>query len=81
MARVRGMGVAVMISWCGRRSFVSALFHQRHALVHAETVLFIHDHQAQAFEIDALLHQRMGADDHRGPGLRCPPGWRCAPCR
>ena len=41
---------------------VQPLVAQRQALVHAEAVLFVHDHQRQFAEGHALLHQRVGAD-------------------
>ncbi len=44
-----------------------AFLHQGHALVHAETVLLVHDHQAETGEIHPFLHQGVRADDH--PGL------------
>ncbi len=78
MASVRGMGVAVMMSWCGRRPCFCALLPQRHALLHAEAVLLVDDDQRQAREVDALLEQRMRADGDAAPRPRRSPPGRCA---
>ena len=40
------------------------LLLQRQPLMHAETMLFINDHQAQLMKGDRFLKQGMGADDH-----------------
>ena len=41
---------------------LAALAAQRQALLHAELVLLVHDHQAQLGELDLVLEQRVGAD-------------------
>ena len=46
------------------RGQLFALAAQRQALVHAETMLFIDDHQAKVFELHIVLKQGMGADHH-----------------
>ena len=60
---MRGIGVAVITSWCGTDVAVGALVAQRQPLVHAEAVLLVDDDQAELRERDALLHQRVRADD------------------
>ncbi len=44
---------------------VDALLAQGQALLHAEAVLLVDDHQGQALEDHFVLEQRMGADHHR----------------
>ena len=46
-----------------------ALFAQRQALMHAEAMLLIDDHQDERGECDALLEQRVSADDDRRRAL------------
>jgi hypothetical protein len=57
MATVRGIGVAVMMSWCGTVS----------PLLHAELVLLVDHHQAQERDLDGLGEQGVRAD--HDPGL------------
>jgi hypothetical protein len=71
MARVRGMGVAVMTSTSG----VTPLPYSNPALLHPELVLLVNHHQAQILEDDPLLDQGVRADHqlrasirHGGPG-------------
>ena len=59
MATVRGIGVAVMTRRCGRE--VPPL-QECGALLDTETVLFVHDDEAEICELDRLVEQRMGAD-------------------
>ncbi len=47
---------------------VDALLAQGQALLDAETVLFIDDHQGQALELHLVLEQRMGAHHHGAAG-------------
>ena len=58
-----------------------ALLAQRQALMHAEAVLLVDDHERERGELDALLEQRVRADDERratrGGYARAR---RCAPC-
>ena len=49
-----------------------AFFAQRQALMHAESMLFIDDHQCELRECDAFLKQRVCADDQRGETLANP---------
>jgi hypothetical protein len=42
-----------------------ALFAQAQALMHAEAMLLIDDHQGERGELDAFLEQRVGADHER----------------
>ena len=70
MATVRGIGVAVMTSTCGGQLAAAA---QRVPLLHAEPVLLVHHDQAEVGEPDAVLDQRVRADDDAGlAGLRRP---------
>jgi hypothetical protein len=55
---VRGIGVAVITS-----TSTPALGRQQQALMDAETVLLVDDSQRQVAEGDALLEQRVRADD------------------
>ena len=64
MATVRGIGVAVMTSTCGR--LPAALAAQRVPLLDAEPVLLVDHHQAEVGELDLLLEQRVGADHDPG---------------
>ncbi len=57
MARVRGIGVAVMTIWMRRATFLAALLLQPQALLHAEPVLFVDDDQRELREVDAFLKQ------------------------
>ena len=68
IATVRGIGVAVMTSRCGG---VFRLGPQRVALLHAEAVLLVDDHEAEVEELDLVLDQRMGADDDAGVAVGC----------
>ena len=66
---MRGIGVAVITSTCGVA--VPDAAAQRVALLDAEAVLLVDDDQAEVGEPDAVLDQRVGADDDaRLPGLR-----------
>ena len=56
---MRGIGVALIISWCG---FGHALVAQREPLRDAETMLLVDDREPQPRQRDAFLEQRMGAD-------------------
>ena len=47
----------------------AALGAQRVALLDAEAVLLVDDDEAEVGELDALLEQRVGADDDAGPAL------------
>ena len=47
MAKVRGIGVAVAINWCGQRPPARTLLAQSQPLMDAETMLFVHDRQCQ----------------------------------
>ncbi len=58
-SRVRGIGVAVMISTSVR----SPLAPEGQALVDAEAVLLVDHRQRQVAVFDRVLEQRMGADD------------------
>ena len=62
MASVRGIGVAVITSWCGNRPSDRPFLAQLQALVHAEAVLLVDDRQREALERDVLLEQRVRAD-------------------
>ena len=79
IASVRGIGVAVMISWCGtvRRAGPCP---QRQALLHAEAVLLVDDGERQAREGHAFLEQRVRAhgDLHLAAARRRPA--RCGAC-
>ena len=61
-ASVRGIGVAVITSRCGS----CALLAQGGALHHAEAVLLVDHGQPQPLELDAVLDERMRADDDGG---------------
>ena len=61
MASVRGIGVAVMMSWCGSLPPRAPLSRKRKALVHAEAMLLVDDHQAQLCELHRFLEQRVRA--------------------
>ena len=63
IASVRGIGVAVMISWCGKRAVARALVAQAQPLVHAEAVLLVDDDSASRAKSIAFLEQRVRADD------------------
>ena len=63
IATVRGIGVAVMTSTCGRHGALAA---QRVALLDAEAVLLVDDDEGEVEEVDVLLQQRVGADDDAG---------------
>ncbi len=59
-----------------------AFFAQAQALMHAEAMLLVDDDQGERGELDALLKQRMCADDDgRMPGADPLQARRCAPCR
>ena len=59
-----------------------AFLAQAQALMHAEAMLLIDDHQGQRGERDALLKQRMSADDDGGvPRADAFEHACCAPCR
>ena len=59
-----------------------ALLAQQQALVHAEAMLLVDDHQAEPLELDAFLKQRVRADrDLRLRPTRGPPARACAPPR
>ena len=60
-ASVRGIGVAVMCSTCGARPCVERL-----ALLDAEAVLLVDDGDREVAQLDALLDQRVRADDDVG---------------
>ena len=60
---VRGIGVAVISSTCGEEP--CGLRLELVALSDAEAVLLVDDHEAEVGEGDALLEQRVGADDER----------------
>ena len=64
------MGVAVIT----RRSAASPFGAERQALTHAEAMLLVDDGEAEIGEGDALLKQRVGADDNvdlaRSPARR-----------
>ena len=57
-ASVRGIGVAVMCSTCAARPF-----GERLALLDAEAVLLVDDGDGELAQVDALLDERMRADD------------------
>ena len=65
-----------------QRAGARALLAQREALMHAEAVLLVDDHQAEARELHRLLEQRVGAHDQldlaAGHGIRAHCG-ACAP--
>ena len=61
-ASVRGIGVAVMCRTCGARPSV-----ERRALLDAEAVLLVDDRDREVAELDALLDQRVRADDDVAP--------------
>ena len=63
IATVRGIGVAVMTSTCGGTLRLAA---QGVALLDAEAVLLVDDDQAEVVELDAVLDQRVRADDDAG---------------
>ena len=63
IASVRGIGVAVMMSWCGTRASCSPLCLQLQPLLDAEAVLLVDDHERELLERDAFLEQRVRADD------------------
>ena len=46
------------------------LLHQLQALHHSEAVLLVDDDQAQIFEFDAILNQRVRSDDQLRIALR-----------
>ena len=58
---VRGIGVAVMINWCGISSSRVFLL-QREPLIDTEAMLFVKDDKTKPIEFDTGLEQRMGAD-------------------
>ena len=60
-ASVRGIGVAVMCSTCGARPS-----RERLALLDAEAVLLVDDGDREVAQLDALLDQRVRADDDVG---------------
>ena len=69
IARLRGIGVALINSICGswllrRRGILAGdQLAQRQALSNAEAMLFVDDTQAHARCMDILLNYRVGADD------------------
>ena len=66
MAAVRGIGVAVMTSTSGSSSGtgrrVATLRLQRSALLDTETVLFVHDHDAERRETHVICQEGVGSD-------------------
>ncbi len=64
IATVRGIGVAVITSMCGRPS--PGLVPQRVPLLDAEPVLLVDDHQAEVSELHPVFEQGMRADDDPG---------------
>ena len=64
IATVRGIGVAVITSTCGRRAL--GLLAQRVALLDAEPVLLVDHDQAQVGELHLLVEQGVGADHDPG---------------
>ena len=63
IATVRGIGVAVITSTCGGRAGLGA---QRGALLDAEAVLLVDDHQPEVGELHVLLEQGVRADHDAG---------------
>ena len=62
IAAVRGIGVAVITSTSGVRSS-PALGAQQVALLDAEAVLLVDDREPEVGELDALVDQRVRADE------------------
>ena len=63
---MRGIGVAVMTSTSGTAS-PARLVAQRGPLLDAEAVLLVDDDDAERLELDALLDERVGADQRGRP--------------
>ena len=66
-------GVPARLDGRGRPSLTLGyvrFLHQLQALHHAEAVLFVHDDQAEIFEFDAVLNQRVRSDDELRVSLR-----------
>ena len=67
IASVRGIGVAVMISWCGTRPCLLPLLLQPQALLHAEAVLLVDDDERE------VLRTRCPPGTARACRPRCAP--------
>ncbi len=85
MARLRGIGVALISSICGwwlvedSESLPADQALQRQALHHAEAMLLVDDAQTHARRAHLFLNQRVGADDETAlRRARCAAAIPCA---